>query len=150
MIPVRIRQARDTDATAVAELVHAVYRPFAATFRPAALRWSSETVRACSSSWLTAHAGDELVGVVHHTPDPEGHTLDALAVATLQRRNGVGTQLVVAVEERALALDTHRMAVAVRDSLTANIAFFTALGYRPTRPFTPSHHLFVKEIGARE
>ncbi|AZM53084.1 hypothetical protein DMA15_11155 [Streptomyces sp. WAC 01529] len=149
-MPVVVRQARRRDATAVARLIHDVYRPFAATFRPTALRWSAETVRACSDTWLIARAGNEWVGVVHQTPDPEGHTLDALAVTPHCRRKGVGTQLVAAVEDRALSLGTRRMVIALRDGLAANIAFFTALGYRPTRPFPPSHHLYVKEIGARE
>ncbi|GHH19734.1 hypothetical protein Srubr_30050 [Streptomyces rubradiris] len=150
MIPVRIRQARAADATSVADLVHEVYRPFAVGFRPTALTWSGEAVRACASSWLLAHREDELVGVVHQTPDPAGHTLDALAVSVPWRRRGVGTQLVAAVEDRALALGRRRMVIALRDSLGANIEFFTSLGYRPTQPFPPAHHLYVKEIGARE
>lgn len=150
MITVRIRQARAADATSVADLVQEVYRPFAAGFRPTALKWSDRTVRACASSWLMAHTEDGLVGVVHQTPDPEGHTLDALSVTAPWRRRGIGTRLVAAVEERALDLGTRRMAVALRDSLGANIEFFTSLGYRRTRPFPPAHHLYVKEIGARE
>ncbi|MFF3363371.1 GNAT family N-acetyltransferase [Streptomyces misionensis] len=150
MTTVRIRQACAADATSVADLVQEVYRPFTAGFRPTALKWSADAVRACASSWLMAHTEDELVGVVHHTPDPAGHTLDALSVAAPWRRRGMGTRLVAAVEERALGLGARRMAIALRDSLGANIAFFTSLGYRPAGPFPPAHHLYVKEIGARE
>ncbi|QLJ03649.1 GNAT family N-acetyltransferase [Streptomyces sp. NEAU-sy36] len=150
MITVRIRQAGAADAASVADLVQEVYRPFTAGFRPTALRWSEEAVRACASSWLMAHTEDELVGVVHQTPDPAGHTLDALSVGAPWRRCGIGTRLVTAVEERALDLGTRRMVVALRDSLGANIEFFTSLGYRPTGPFPPAHHLYVKEIGVRE
>ncbi|WP_206506647.1 GNAT family N-acetyltransferase [Streptomyces chrestomyceticus] len=149
MITVRIRQARAADATSVADLVQEIYRPFTAGFRPTALTWSDEAVRACASSWLMAHKGEELVGVVHQMPDPAGHTLDALSVSVPWRRRGIGTQLAAAVEERALGLGTRRMVIALRDSLGANIAFFTSLGYRPAQPFPPAHHLYVKEIGAQ-
>lgn len=152
MSTVRIRQAREQDAAAVADLVQEVYRPFATGFRPTALRWSAATVRACASSWLLAHREEELVGVVHHEPDPEGHTLDALSVRVPWRRHGVGSQLVAAVEELAATRirGTCRMVVALRDTLSANIEFFTSLGYRQTQPFPPAHHLYVKEIGARQ
>ncbi|MEV5499531.1 GNAT family N-acetyltransferase [Nonomuraea fuscirosea] len=144
---VRIRQGHALDAVAVSGLVQQVYQPFSADFPPTALKWTSAAVRALPASWLLAHDENKLVGVVRQGPDPEGHTLDSLAVATEWRRRGIGTALVAAVEELAVAACARQMIIALRDVLAANTAFFTALDYRMARPLPPHHHIFTKEIG---
>ncbi|MCX4795227.1 MULTISPECIES: GNAT family N-acetyltransferase [unclassified Streptomyces] len=148
MVPVRIEDGRAADAEAVARLVREVYQPFTADFRPTALKWTAEALHDCADSWLLARSDTGLLGAVRHGPDPEGYTLDTLSVAPSWRRQGVGSRLAAAVQERAAASGARQLIIAVRDSLAVNVAFFTSLGYRRERPFPPHHHVFTKEIGS--
>lgn len=138
------------EAPAIAALVREVYEPFAGTFPPTALKWTADVVGSRPADWLVARRAGRLVAAVRHGPDAEGYTMDALAVLPTDRRRGVGSRLVAAVEEHARQTAAHQMIIAVRATLTVNVRFFTALGYGVNRPYPPDHHVYTKQIGSPE
>ena len=148
MIEVQVRTANAEQAPDIASLVSEVYGAFTGDFVPTALKWTPDQVAAEHGHWLVATRDAQLVGAVHHHPDPEGYTLDALSVRTQRRREGIGSRLVSEVERRARCSGATQMIIALRRTLPANTVFFTSHGYRVTRPYGDEHDVYVKPLEA--
>jgi GNAT superfamily N-acetyltransferase len=144
--PVQISAAGPADAEAIAGLIRDVYLPFARDFQPTALRWTARLLAEQAGSWRLARSAGTLIGVVRLDIEDVGYTFDTLAVAVPWRRRGVGTRLAAVAREWALDAGAERLVVILRDSLAANVAFFTALGYTRGERYSPHHHIFTKEI----
>lgn len=147
MSPVQLSTASAEQADQIASLVSEVYQPFASDFAPTALRWTADKVADDHVDWLVAASDGQIVGAVHHLGDPEGYTLDALAVHAERRRERIGSALVAEVERRAGETGAAQMIIALRRSLGGNAAFFGAHGYRVVRPFGAEHDVYTKRLG---
>lgn len=143
-----LRTASADQASEIASLVSEVYQAFAHDFAPTALRWTAAEVADEHADWLVAASHGQIVGAVHHHRDPEGYTLDALAVHAERRRERIGSALVAEVERRAGETGATQMIIALRRSLGGNAAFFGAHGYRVVRPFGAEHDVYTKQLGA--
>jgi len=98
--------------------------------------WTTERVeRAIShadSTVLTARSGRELVGfAIMQFGDSTAH-LNLLAVATGQRRSGIGRRLMAWLEESARVAGTFVIRLECRQSNTGAVRFYRAVGYRET------------------
>lgn len=146
MTSLEFRAAAVEDARQIASVIQDVYEAFAAEFTPTALTWDATMIADTHTDWLLAKQEGHVIGVVHHLTDPEGYTLDALAVLAPHRRSGVGSHLVTEVEQCAARTEATQMIIALRTSLVDTVGFFRARGYRPVRQHTSEHNVFTKPL----
>ena len=108
MGPVLVREARDTDAAALIELIAAVYEEYPGCVldvdaEAPELRAIRSHFRRLDGRFWVAETNGELVGSVGFAPseEPDGIELRKLYVAARARRRGLGGQLCERVEAAA-------------------------------------------------
>jgi ribosomal protein S18 acetylase RimI-like enzyme len=82
-----------------------------------------------SELFLVAHDGVQIVGVVLGAFDGRIGSINRLAVAESQRRTGLATQLIAAVEQRLTEKGARRVFAWVHDSNLASRSLFARQGY---------------------
>ncbi len=128
MRDVTLEPARVADAPRLAlmsrELVENGLRP---SWPAARIVWY---IRHRESVVLKARTAREIIGfAIMQFGDDTAH-LNLLAVCPRHRRRGIARQLVTWLEETALTAGTFNIALELRASNVAALAFYAALGYR--------------------
>jgi ribosomal-protein-alanine N-acetyltransferase len=97
-----------------------------------AAQWSAASYEQAAESGQTvliAEEGRQICGfLVSRLVGSEGEILN-MAIAPGQRRKGIGSKLLAAVEEEAKAKNAERMYLEVRESNSAAIAFYEKHGF---------------------
>ncbi|WP_430782224.1 GNAT family N-acetyltransferase [Actinoplanes sp. G11-F43] len=100
---------------------------------------------------------EHLVGVVHGRAvacatwrplGPGEAEVRRIYVRPAFRGRGLARQLIVAVEEEALAVDRPVLRLELESGQPAAIALFQSSGYRPVRSAAPDRVTFVKQLPA--
>ncbi|MEZ0090327.1 GNAT family N-acetyltransferase [Streptacidiphilus sp. EB129] len=149
MTPPSVGAAGGADVAAILAVLDGAYWPFAARFRPTALRENADSVAAELATWLVAREADQVTGCVKHYPDGDWYTLCFLATRAESRRRGHAGALLDEVAVRARSAGHRTVRIALRRSLTGNVDFFVRHGYRYLEPFpTGEHDLYQLSMGA--
>ena len=131
-MPTTIELATAADCAAVIECVHAAYVGYVAEIgrRPAPMDANYADLIARNLVYVLRVAGDErLCGIlVLHTED-DGLFVENVAFQPAQQHQGYGRQLMAFAEERARSLGLPEIRLYTNERMTANIAFYTRLGY---------------------
>src|SRR4051812_40587305 len=132
---IRIRDATDSDADALAALISDLGYPTEAIDIPRRLQrfcanGACRVLVAVAGNRVAAFAAIELTRPIHHD-HPVAH-LSAFAVATGARRNGIGRQLLEAVEESAREAGCQHAVVTSAEHRADAHAFYPAAGWLPT------------------
>jgi GNAT superfamily N-acetyltransferase len=130
-----IRDARPADAAAIAGLLSELGYPAQAA---QVERRLERIVDDPSSRLFVADVGGEIAGLggLHVLPlvehDEPGCMLTAMIVGTEHRRQGIGTELVGAVEREARSRGCSRLVLGSADRRADAHAFYESLGFEAT------------------
>jgi len=128
-----IRPACPADATTVAAVVDAAYRPYIARIGkpPGPMEDDYAALIAAGQVWVLEHAGG-IAGIIVLLETAAGFLLDNVAVLPGLHGQGLGRALIAFAEaearrrgDRAIRLYTHEM-------MTENMALYTRLGFVET------------------
>ena len=131
--PFLIRAARPDEAAAIVALLQRAFGEYRGKLRPesSALLETAETIRAAmkTGTILLAERGGRILGCVSVRHKDDCAYAGRLAVEPMERRIGVARALMAAAEALTRQMGSDRLRVDVRLKLTANRAFFRALGF---------------------
>jgi ribosomal protein S18 acetylase RimI-like enzyme len=130
---VLIRCAAAEEADAVVALIHRAFAQYRGQLQPepSALSETAETFRSAMSTGIVLVAVDQngIVGCVSVQREADFAYAGRLAVHPRARGRGIGRGLMAEAESLARQIGAGRLRVDVRLALTANRAFFRALGF---------------------
>lgn len=128
---VTIRQARRSDATAVARLVTEAYEPYVTRIgtRPAPMDDDYSARIEAREVWV-AEAANDLAGVLVLVPKPDHLLLDN--IATRFRGTGVGAQLLSFAETEARRQGRSEIRLYTNAAMTQNVDYYPRHGYVET------------------
>ena len=148
-----VRRARDADAEAVQQLVHAAYvgyTPLLGRTPSPMLTDHAEAIRS-HEVWVLEEDG-RIVGVIDLVPSGDHLWVDNVAIEPARQGRGLGRRLLALAEERARASGVDRLALLTNERYTANVAMYERYGYvethREPRGGTNLIH-FRKALAAR-
>ena len=131
MADFEIRAGRVDEARAIVELFAAVAeeRDGIATEPPVDVDARTSQFAASMEHTIVAVAGDELVGMLHLSPNRHGFAELGMAVARAWRGRGVGSGLLAAAIERARADGHHKLSLEVFPHNEAGVALYRKFGF---------------------
>ena len=91
-------------------------------------------------------------GLAEFTPSEGTAELQKLYLADAAKGHGLGTRLVLLIEDRARELGYAHLYLETHSNLNAAIRLYEKLGYRRIEPVSPSHavmdHFYIKDLRA--
>jgi len=133
-MPASLRHTTPTDADELFHIIRASYAEYRGKLDPPTSS-EQETVEHLTAvlreaRGLLAEMNGQGVGCVFYLEEEDHLYLYRLGVVPACRRQGIGKQLVTAVEEIALSRGRRHVRLAVRLALPQNHRFYTDLGYQ--------------------
>jgi ribosomal protein S18 acetylase RimI-like enzyme len=130
---VTLRDATLSDAGALFRLTHAAFLEFASDVPPPSALFETEDEvlgeLEQGAKALLAERDGKLLGAVRYRLERGTLHFFRLAVSPSARRQGVAGALLLALEERALALDCKRINCHVRTKVERNVRLYEHRGY---------------------
>jgi ribosomal protein S18 acetylase RimI-like enzyme len=131
-MPITIELATAADCTAVIECVRAAYVGYVAEIgqRPAPMDANYVDLIGRDLVYVLRQAGDErLYGVIVLHTQAGRLLIENVAVHPVHQHHGFGRQLMAFAEDYARQLGLPEIQLYTHERMTANIAFYTRLGY---------------------
>ncbi len=132
-----VRRARSDDASAMAELVRAAYRPYIERMgtEPAPMTDEYAKVIREEEEWV-AECAERLVGLLVLQAQPDHLLLENVAVSPDSQKLGIGRLLLDLADRRAWELRFSEVRLYTNVAMTENLAYYPRHGYHETRRAT--------------
>jgi ribosomal protein S18 acetylase RimI-like enzyme len=132
--PIQLRQANETEASLLLEIMHAAFEEYRGRLDPPS-GTHAETIESVQTKLKTSKAviafvRDETAGCVFYEPKGDHLYLSRLSVLQQFRKLGIGRALIDFVEAQAVSLKVPRVQLGVRIALPHLKAYYEQLGYR--------------------
>ena len=128
-----MRRALAVDAETVRAIVVAAYQRYVSRIgrEPGPMRANYDSLVGDGNVWLAADDG-VVVGLVVLVPEPDHLLLENVAVTPAAQGRGIGTQLMVFVEDEARRRGLTEVRLYTHEAMTENIAYYERRGYTET------------------
>jgi GNAT superfamily N-acetyltransferase len=134
----RLRMANPSDGEAIAATVSEAFAPFEALYTPAAFLATTPTPEQLRARWAegptwVAERDGTVVGTVAAVPEPTQLYIRSMAVRPVVQGQGIGVQLLQAMEIVALAQRYSRLGLSTTPFLHAALRLYERSGFQRTR-----------------